>query len=118
MILIDRFRVWRVERRWKKYGRKEMFTWVYRYLRLHKELLEDSIYKEMYDYHRNTLIAYAKRDTKDKTLTEEQLGEMIDVYSSIVGRSEPAQVNRYKWLVEELHGTWNEFLDLKHEISI
>lgn len=118
MILIDRFRLWRIERKWKKTGRKEMFSWVYRYLRLHRELLEDRIYKEMYDYHRNTLIAYAKRDTKDKTLTEEQLGEMIDVFSTIVNKSNPARVNSYKPLVDELYETWDDEPSGIHEIRI
>ena len=118
MALMERLSIWRAERRWKKYGRKELFTWVYRYLRLHRELLEDSTYKEMYDYHRNTLIAYAKRDTKDKKLTGEQLGEMIDVYSSIVIRSSPEQVNRYKLLTDILYKIWAENPDEIHEIRI
>ena len=29
-----------------KRGRKELFTWLHRYLRLNKDLLEDNIYKE------------------------------------------------------------------------
>ena len=118
MILIDRFRVWRIERKWKKHGRKERFTWVYRYLRLHSELLEDRIYKEMYDYHRNTLIAYKKRDAKDKTLTEEQLGEMLDAFSTIVNRSIPARVNSYKPLVDELYRNWDDYPKTQCDIRI
>ena len=43
---------------WKKQGRKDMFTWLHRYLRLHSDLLEDSVYQNLYDYIRNELIKY------------------------------------------------------------
>lgn len=41
MTLKEKRKVRRFERYWKKQGRKDLFTWVHRYLRLHSELLAD-----------------------------------------------------------------------------
>ena len=43
----EKRKIRRFERYWFKRGRKELFTWLHRYLRLNKDLLEDNIYKEM-----------------------------------------------------------------------
>ena len=83
MTLKEKLKVRRFERYWKKQGRKDLFTWIYRYLRLHSELLDDSVYQEMFDYHRNTLIAYVKRDGKRKNTSDKEYGEMIDELADI-----------------------------------
>ena len=111
-------KVCRLERYWKKQGRKDMFTWVHRYLRLHSELLEDSIYKEMFDYYRNTLIAYSKKDIKDKKSDDTQLGELVDVCADIFNKNAAVRVNKYKPLVEELYSFWKENPDIICDIRV
>ena len=107
-----------MQRRWFKYGRKDMFTWVHRYLRLHSELLEDTVYREIFDYHRNTLIAYLKKDVKDKNMSDTQYGEMIDVLADIYNKNGAERVNKCKPLVEELYNFWKENPDAIHDIRI
>ena len=87
MTLKEKIKVRRLERYWKKQGRKDLFTWVHRYLRLHSELLDDGVYQEMFDYHRKTLIAYVKRDVKRKNTTDKEYGELIDVLADIYNKN-------------------------------
>lgn len=98
----------RMEKRWEKCGRKDLFTWIHRYLRLHQELLEDPIYKDMFYYHRATLVAYAKRDIKDLKTGEEELLELVDLVADDFNRSNADRVNACKPLVEELYKKWND----------
>lgn len=107
-----------MQRRWFKYGRKNMFTWVHRYLRLHSELLEDIVYQEMFDYHRNMLIAYLKKDIKDKNMSDTQYGEMIDVLADIYNQNGAERVNKFKPIVDELYKSWKENLDSIKEIRV
>ena len=51
-MFFKKWKIRRMENRRQTEVRKRLFTWIFRYLRLHSELLEDPIYKEMYDYHR------------------------------------------------------------------
>ena len=118
MTLIGRIKIWRRERRWFKYGRKDMFTWVHRYLRLHSELLEDTVYQEMFEYYRNTLIAYLKKEAKDKNKGDTQYGEVIDVLADIYNKSSAERVNKCKPMVDELYKLWKENLNSKKEIRI
>ncbi len=108
MTLKGKLNVRRLERYWKKQGRKNTFTWVYRYLRLHSELLEDSVYQALYDYHRNTLIAYLKRDVNRKNTSDKEYGELIDVLADIYNRNGAERVNKYKPFVDELYRFWKE----------
>ncbi|MBR3864731.1 MAG: hypothetical protein IKJ19_06450 [Clostridia bacterium] len=118
MTLIEKWKFRRFERYWHKQGRKDLFTWVHRYLRLHSELLDDSVYQEMFDYHRNTLIAYVKRDVKRKNTTDKEYGELIDVLADIYNRNGAERVNKYKPLVDELYNFWKENPDAIHDIRI
>ena len=102
-VSIMSLKVRRFERYWKKQGRKDAFTWVYRYLRLHQELLADSVYQNLYDYHRNTLIAYLKKDIKNSNLDDTQLGEFIDVCSDFYNQCFPDRTEKYKLVVEFLY---------------
>ncbi|MBQ8295107.1 MAG: hypothetical protein IJX87_01595 [Clostridia bacterium] len=118
MTLIERIKRWRRHRRWFKYGRKDMFTWVHRYLRLHSELLEDPVYREMFDYHRNTLIAYVKRDMKRKNTSDKEYGELIDVLADIYNKNGAERVNKFKPLVDKLYRSWKTYPHLIGVIRI
>ena len=107
-MLKEKLKYRRFERYWNKHGRKKLFTWVHRYLRLHNELLADSVYQEMYDYHRNTLIAYFKRDVKRKNTSDKEYGELIDVLADIYNGDGAERVNKCKPLVDELYKFWEE----------
>ena len=118
MKLKEKLKIWRFERYWKKQGRKDMFTWIHRYLRLHNELLEDEVYQKMYDYHRNTLIAYLKRDMKRKNASDEEYGEIIDVLADFYNRNGAERVNKYKSLVESLYDLCKEKPNAMRHIRI
>ncbi|MBQ8374606.1 MAG: hypothetical protein IJX98_03395 [Clostridia bacterium] len=107
MTVKEKLKIRRMERNWKKYGRKDMFTYVHRYLRLHSELLQDSVYKELYDYCRNTLIAYFKKDAKDEN-DDRQSGEVVDVLADIFNQGAEEHVNKHKPLVDELYRFWKD----------
>lgn len=118
MTLKGKLKVRRFERYWNKHGRKNMFTWVHRYLRLHSELLQDNVYQEMFNYHRNTLIAYMKRDVKRKDTSDKEYGEVIDVLADIFNQNGAERVNKYKTLVELLYKFWKENPDMIKDIRI
>ncbi len=118
MTLKEKWKARCFERYWHKQGRKDMFTWIHRYLRLHSELLDDSVYQEMFDYHRNTLIAYVKRDVKRKNTTDKEYGELIDVLADIYNQNGAERVNKCKPLVEELYNFWKKTPDAIHYIRI
>ncbi len=118
MTLIEKFKFWRIQRNWKKQGRKDLFTWIHRYLRLHSELLEDDIYKQMLDYHRNTLIAYLKRDVKDKNISDALYGELIDVLADFFNKNAEERVNKYKPIVDELYKSWKNDPNMIRDIRI
>jgi hypothetical protein len=117
-MLKDKLKTRRFERHFKKQGRKDLFTWVHRYLRLHNDLLGDSIYQKMYNYHRDTLIAYLKRDVKGKNTSDKEYGEMIDELADIFNRNSAERVNKYQSLVETLYNHWKENPALNHDIRI
>ncbi len=96
----------RFKKYWEKEGRKDLFTWVHRYLRLHSELLEDNVYQNIYDYYRNTLITYLKKDLKDKKCDDVKLGELVDTFADVFNNEEPELVNKYKPVVDELYKFW------------
>ena len=117
-MIFKRFKLWQMERRWEKYGRKEAFTWVHRYLRLHSELLEDPIYRDMYNYHRATLVAYMRRDHKNKKSTDEERGKLVDVLADLFNKSSADRVNAYKPLVDVLYDDWGNMSDEMKEVRI
>ena len=118
MTLKEKWKFRRFERYWHKQGRKDLFTWAHRYLRLHSELLDDGVYQEMFDYHRKTLIAYVKRDVKRKNTTDKEYGELIDVLADIYNKNGAERVNKYKPLVDELYSFWKENPDKIKDIRI
>ena len=117
MTLKEKIKIFLFKRKWKKEKRKECFTWVHRYLRLHSELLADSVYQDMYDYHRNTLIAYDKKEMK-KNKNDETIGAFIDELADMFNRRSPARVNEYKCLVDELYRFWKNNPDMIKKIRI
>ena len=108
MTLKEKLKLRRFEIYWEKQGRKNLFTWIHRYLRLHSELLSDRVYRNIYDYHRNTLIAYLKNDMENKKKDDAQLGELVDVLADIYNKKSPDRVNAYKSLMEELNSFWKK----------
>ena len=118
MGLKDNIKVRRFDRYWEKRGKRDMFTRVHRYLRLHCELLEDSVYKDMYDYHRNTLIAYLRKDTKGKKYSDKQLGEVLDILADMFNKESVEYVNKYKPLVKLLYNHWKKDPNRIREIRI
>lgn len=110
MTLKEKWEVRRFEWYWTKQGRKDMFTWVHRYLRLHNELLADSVYQYMYHYQRNALIEYVKCDVKGKKMSDEEYGALIDALADIYNQSRAEKVDKYKLLVGCLYVLWKEKL--------
>lgn len=117
-MLKEKLKVRRFERYWKKQGRRDLFTWVHRYLRLHSELLVDSVYQNMYDYHRNTLIAYLKKDMNNKKFDDTQVGILVDIFADIFNKDKAERVNKYKSLVDGLYKFWKENQNEINEIRI
>ena len=72
----------------------------------------------MYNYHRDTLIAYLKRDVKGKNTIDKEYGEMIDELADIFNRNSAERVNKYQSLVETLYNHWKENPALNHDIRI
>lgn len=106
MKLKDKIKARRTDKYWEKQGRKDLFTWVHRYLRLHNELLVDSVYQGIYDYCRITLIEYLKKDIKNKKVTEERLGELVDVLADDFNKDGAEWVNEFKAVVDELYKSY------------
>ena len=88
--------------------KKDLFTWAHRYLRLHSDLLADNIYQTMYDFFRNQLITYLKKDIENSKFNDMQLGELIDTFADAFNKEETAQVNEYKTVIEELYNYFKE----------
>ncbi len=118
MKISEKLNARRFERYWEKKGRKDMFTWVHRYLRLHIELLDDSVYQEIYDYYRNTLIEYVKKDIGDKKIDNEKLGELVDTLANIINKDHADVVNKYKVLVDEIYDFWKRYPNMPKDIHI
>ncbi len=114
----EKLKMRRMEHSLKKGGRKNIITWVHRYLRLHSELLEDSVYQEIYDYHRKTLIEYFKKDLKDAELDDTQLGELLDEVADLFNENAVERVDKYKPFIEEVYEFWKENPDIKDDIFI
>ncbi|MBQ3220018.1 MAG: hypothetical protein IJB32_05455 [Clostridia bacterium] len=108
MKIIDKINEQRAQKYWNKQGKKDMFTFVHRYLRLHNELLADRDYQSMYDYFRSTLMESLKTDLKNEKLNDWKLGELVDDFADDFNNNEPELVNKYKEVVEELYKAWKE----------
>ena len=103
---------------WKKQGKQDLATWVYRYLRLHSELLLDNIYQNIYDYYRNTLISYLRKDLENNEIDDIQLGELVDIFTDIFNNQYLEIVNKYNTLVSELYLFWKENSEIIKDILI
>ena len=100
------FKKWKAKRIKRKWKREEDYRYhkkVYRYLRFHKELLDDPAYKEMYEHCRLLLVVYLKCERKVKG-TNEKVGELVDVLADISNRSDADCIEEYKPLVENFYG--------------
>jgi len=118
MQIKEKLKIRSFEKYWKKQGRKNLFTWIHRYLRLHSELLTDSVYQNMYDYNRNTLIAYLKNNMNNKKLDDAKLGELLDISADLFNKDEAERVNKYKSLVDDLYLLCKENPNMTKEIHI
>ncbi len=108
MKLKDKIKIRRFEKFWEKQGRKDMLTWAHRYLRLHSDLLEDSIYQNIFDYVRNELIKYLKKDIDLKNIDDSKLNEIIDLLADTFNEKEFESVNKYKPLIDEIYKHYKE----------
>jgi len=93
---------------WERTGKKDMFTWVHRYLRLHSELLEDELYQSLYTYVRNSLIAYLRQDIGDNKTDDIQIGKTADALADMFNKSNSCYVEKIKPTVDELYLIWLE----------
>lgn len=118
MRLKEKIEIRQFENYWEKYGREDLFTWTHRYLRLHSELLKDKIYQNMYDYHRNTLIAYLRKDLKGTLISDTELGDLIDLFADLFNKDYPKMVNKYKFLVENAYMLFKKFPEIVNKIHI
>ena len=108
MKLKDKIKIRRFNKFWEKQGRKDMFTWAHRYLRLHSDLLEDNVYQIIYDFVRNELTNYLKNDIDLKNVDDLKLNEIIDALADAFNEKEYESVNKYKPLVDELYNHYKE----------
>lgn len=106
------------QKRYNKKIRKDLFTWLHRYLRLHNELLSDKSYQIMYDYVRATLIAYLKHDVETQECDNETIGEVVDTLADIFNKANPKSVENHKPLVIIFHDLWDGEADLMNKIRI
>ncbi len=111
-MIFEKFKFFPIKRRLKIAKNKELFTWTHRYLRLHEELLEDPIYKNMFERNRIILVSYLKKDIKSNRMTDEQLGELVDALADVFNKSYAERVNTYKPIVEDLYELWKSTFDI------
>ena len=111
-MIFEKFRFFPLKRRLKIVKNKELSTWTHRYLRLHQELLEDPIYKNMFECNRIILVSYLKKDLKRNRMTDEQLGELVDTLADIFNKYYAEHVNAYKPIVDELYELWKSTFDI------
>ena len=115
MISEKRARIQRFNQCLANWRNKEHSAWIHRYLRLHGELLEDPVYKMMFEFYRAKQISYLKKNAKRKNKNDAQLGELVDVLADIFNRYSPDRVNAYKWEVESLYRIWKKIYDQKKQ---
>lgn len=117
MEIKEKSKVSRFKKYWVKQGKKDLFTWLHRYLRLHSELLFDSGYQNMYNYYRKTLITYVKKDIDNINVDDSKLGELVDFFADVFNKNSPELVNKYKQLVEELYKISKDNPNIINEIN-
>ena len=75
------------------------YYWIYRYLRLHSELLEDDIYRELYDMARHMRIVRHKNKFGWKDEDEKAIGEVLDMSADFLNKESPDEVEKWKPIV-------------------
>ena len=103
------FKKWRAKRikmKWEREEKYKLYNKIYRYLCLHKELLEDPVYEKLFYFCRIGIIAYLKNDRKMGKKPDEELGELLDVLTDIYNRSYADSVEEYKPVVEGFYKSW------------
>ncbi len=112
-------KIMRIERRANKHGREELCKQIHRYFRLHRELLEDSVYKEIYDYYRATLIVYLKKDLRDNMLDDAGIGDLIDMFADYYNKKHAAEnTTACRAVIDERYKTWQKLPDKCKRIRI
>ena len=72
----------------------------------------------MYEYYRNTLIKYFRRDVKRRGTSDEEYVKLIDVLADIFNRNCDERVNRYKAIIENHYSFWKEHPNTPKDIRI
>ena len=93
---------------YKKETRRAMFKIVHCYLRMHSELLEDSLYQKIYDHHRKELVLYQKRRLEPEEYDEELVGFVLDRMADMQIREERSKIEKYQRFVKLLRTEWTE----------
>ena len=104
-MLFARLKTWRAKRQWEKMGRNERTIWMHRYFRLHKELLNDPVYKTVYDRNRLRVIERIQQRSQEHRDSEE-LGDFIDWMADAYNDFAAKKVNRYQPIMEENYVIW------------
>ena len=118
MKLVEKLKEKRFKKYWDRQGKKDLFTWVFRYLRLHSELLSDTSFLNLYNSCRNILVSYLRKDMNGKEVNDSQLEELIDALTDEFNENEPELVNQYKIAVDELNKLLKENPNILTEIYI
>ena len=99
-----------VERYLEEYVQKVVFKNIHRYLRLHKELLKDSVYTRLYNHVRKNLIASSMHEHGETGAeAEEKRGILLDVLADIHNQENAKKVNQYKVDVERFYEVFKKF---------
>ena len=89
-----------------KEQKKNLFIWGHRYIRLHKELLADDFYKDMYNKFRCALIENARKKLGGLRKSKEEYGKWIDDLADIYNRDHAEEVNKFAFILEEMREVW------------
>ena len=87
--------------------KKDLATWVHRYLRLHSELRKDEVYEDMYEKFRSALVQAVREDFHYGKKDEKKLEGLIDLLADEFNKENAERVNGYQPVVEELRKTWD-----------
>ena len=91
---------------------KQLFAWGYRYLRLHSELLEDSVYARMYKIFRLSVVRELRKKRKMYEDSEEIVGELADTIADKFNKKNMKRVNKYELMIKVIRGLYK--LEVSH----
>lgn len=86
--------------------KKDLATWVHRYLRLHPELMTDALYEDMYKKFLSALVKAVREDFHYRKKEEPFLEKLIEVMADEFNKENEERVNEYEPVVEELRKVW------------